>query len=56
MLETRSLKVSYMAKPRKGFVPHIRLAGEWLRRAGIDIGQRVKVEVKPGQIIIHTTS
>ncbi len=56
MLETRNLKVSYQAKPRKGYVPHIRLAGEWLRRAGVDIGQRVKVEIRPGQIIIHTVS
>jgi len=56
MPQVRDLKVSSQPKPRKGYVPHIRLAGEWLRNAGIEIGQRVTVEVRPGQIIIRTFS
>lgn len=56
MQQIRNLKVSSQPKPKKGYVPHLRLAGEWLRQAGIEIGQRVTVEVRPGQIIIHTFS
>lgn len=56
MPEVRNLKVSSQPKPRTGYVPNIRLAGEWLRKAGIEIGQRVTIEVHPGQIIIHTAS
>ncbi len=52
----RELKVSYLPRPRKGYFPYLRLGGKWLRQAGIEIGQRVTVEVRPGQIIIYTGS
>lgn len=48
----RKLKVGYQPKPKRGFVPMIRLAGEWLRQAGIEIGQSIRVEIAPGKIVI----
>ncbi len=51
-MQTRKLKVGTQPKPRKGYVPQIRLAGEWLRQAGIEIGQKVEVKVSEGRIEI----
>jgi hypothetical protein len=51
-MNTRQLKVSSQPKPRKGYVPQLRLAGEWLRRAGIEIGQKVEVRVYDERIEI----
>lgn len=51
-MKTRQLKVSAQPKPRAGYVPNIRLAGEWLRQAGIEIGQKVEVRVYQGKIEI----
>ncbi len=54
--QIRELKVSYQPRRTKGYFPYIRLGGKWLRQAGIEIGQRVTIEVRPGQIIINTAS
>jgi len=51
-MKTRHLKVSSQPKPRAGYVPNIRLAGEWLRQAGIEIGQKVELRVHEGRIEI----
>ncbi len=54
MQETRKLKVSYMPHRKPGYVPYLRLGGNWLRQAGIEIGQHVTIEICPGKIVIHT--
>ena len=35
-----------------GKVPYLRLRGEWLRRAGFTIGDRVRVEVEAGRLVV----
>ena len=34
-------------------VPMIRLRGQWLRRAGFDQGQQVRVEVAAGTLVLR---
>ena len=34
-------------------VPHLRLGGKWLARAGFDLGQRYQVKVDAGQLTIR---
>lgn len=52
MTSTKQIKVSSMPKPKKGYVPNIRMSGEWLRRAGFEIGSLVDIKIQPGQIVI----
>lgn len=52
MSKIRELKVSYLPKRAKGYDPYIRLGGQWLRRAGIEIGQKVEIRVYEGRIEI----
>jgi hypothetical protein len=36
-------------------VPFIRLRGRWLEQAGFEIGDKVKVEVEAGRLVITQT-
>ena len=38
---------------RSGIYPEIRLAGNWLNRAGFKPGDKVKVEVRSKRLIIN---
>lgn len=54
----RLLKVGYAyTDPEKKLpsrpVPHLRLAGRWLKDAGFTIGQHVKIEVNEGRLTIE---
>ena len=56
----RKLKVGYhypepTAASRAGItvpVPYVRLCGRWLQEAGFTIGQRIKVEINDGRLMI----
>jgi len=51
----RFLTVGYNFYPAKEKPhPYLRLQGEWLRKAGFDIKDRVVVSVRNGEIIIRT--
>ena len=51
----RRLKVGYKPLKSPGAeVPFLPLRGHWLREAGFDIGQNVKVEVREGRLTIET--
>jgi hypothetical protein len=57
-LRSRRLKVGYAyTDPEKNLpsrpVPHLRLAGRWLKDAGFAIGQHVKIEVNEGRLTIE---
>lgn len=56
MPTTRELTISYDWQSRVSgygsFVPSIRLRGEWLERAGFEIGQKVCVDVQEDRLII----
>jgi toxic protein SymE len=38
---------------RRSDVPYLRMRGRWLERAGFVIGQRVKVDVDQGRLIVE---
>ena len=57
----RKLTVSYRNETRTGqgygssryiSVPYLPLSGKWLEQAGFEIGSKVQVEVKDGQLVI----
>ena len=57
-LRCRRLKVGYAyTDPERNLphrpVPHLRLAGRWLKDAGFTIGQHVKIEVSEGRLTIE---
>lgn len=47
----RKLKISFFVKDRKA-VPKILLSGEWLKAAGFEVGNDVKILIINNQIII----
>lgn len=47
----RKLKISFFVKDRKA-VPKILLSGEWLKKAGFEVGQNITLEIINSQIII----
>lgn len=49
-------KVSSQLKPRKVYVPNIRLVGEWLRNTGSDFGYRVELRIYEGRIEIVSSA
>jgi hypothetical protein len=50
----RRLKVSYKPLKRRGVeVPFLPLRGRWLRDAGFEIGQNVKVEASEARLTIE---
>lgn len=51
--KTRNLTVSYVTRhPKMVQSPAIRLAGDWLEKAGFKIGAQVDIKVTNGCIII----
>lgn len=51
IMSFRKLKISYLWQNKKQ-VPKINISGIWLKNAGFEIGQNVKVEISNNQIII----
>ena len=47
----RFLKTGYLWQGKKQ-VPKINISGIWLKNAGFEIGQNVKIEISKNQIII----
>lgn len=47
----RKMKICYLWQGKKQ-VPRINLAGEYLKNAGFEIGDQIKVEIKNKQLII----
>lgn len=54
--KVRHQYVDALYRTLKVEVPEIWLHGEWLREAGIDISDEVRIEVYPGQLIIKLVS
>lgn len=52
----RHQQVDVLYRTLKEEVPELWLHGEWLREAGIDISDEVRIEVYPGQLIIKLVS
>ncbi len=48
----RKLKISYLWQNKKQ-VPKINISGDWLKKAGFEIGNSVKIEIVNNQIIIR---
>ena len=48
--EIRSVKERFTTRTKT--IPSLKIAGEWFRAAGFEIGQNVEVEVKKGRIIL----
>jgi toxic protein SymE len=52
---TRTLKISSIfakAQFKKSLKPKITISGDWVKRAGFEIGERIKVEVFENRLII----
>lgn len=53
----RRFKVSYReVRGRDGTllrVPFLRFAGRWLQRFGFKIGDRLRVEIRPGELVVR---
>lgn len=53
----RRFKVSYReVRGRNGVllrVPFLRFAGRWLLRFGFRIGDRLRVEIRPGELVVR---
>lgn len=48
----RSLKIAYLWQGKKR-VPRINISGQWLKNAGFEIGDNVKLKISNNQIIIE---
>ncbi len=56
--KNRSVRVSSLfakAQFKRSIKPRITLAGDWIAKAGFDIGEDLTVEVEHGKIIILKT-
>ena len=51
IMNFRFLKTGYLWQGKKQ-VPKINISGIWLKNAGFEIGQNVKIEISNNQIII----
>lgn len=47
----KNLKICYLWQGKKQ-VPKINISGDWLKNAGFEIGENVKVEIRNKQLII----
>ena len=47
----RNLKIAYLWQGKKQ-VPKINISGIWLKNAGFEIGQNIKIAISNNQIII----
>lgn len=52
IMNFRKLKISYLWQNKKQ-VPKINISGDWLKKAGFEIGNSVKIEIVNNQIIIR---
>ncbi len=51
----RKLKIGYIWRGKysgEKQVPQINLSGNWLQKAGFEVGQNVKIEVQENRLII----
>jgi hypothetical protein len=48
----KKLKICYMWQGKKQ-VPKINISGEWLQKAGFEIGENVNIEVSRNKLIIQ---
>ena len=55
IMNFKILKISYLFANKKP-VPKINLSGQWLKNAGFEIGQNVKIEVSENQILIKNAN
>lgn len=55
IMNFKILKISYLFSNKKA-VPKINISGQWLKTAGFEIGQSVKVEVSENKIIIKNAN
>lgn len=55
IMNFKILKISYLFANKKA-VPKIDLSGQWLKNAGFEIGQNVKIEVSENQILIKNAN
>ena len=55
--EVRRFKVSYREVRGSGGallrIPLIRFAGRWLERFGFKIGDHLRVEIRPGELVVR---
>ena len=51
IMNFKVLKISYLFSNKKA-VPKINISGQWLKNAGFEIGENVKIEISQNQIII----
>ena len=51
IMSFKNLKICYLGQGKKQ-VPKINISGDWLKSAGFEIGESVKVEIKNKQLII----
>lgn len=51
----KNLKICYLWQGKKK-VPKINISGEWLKNAGFEIGENVKVEIRNKQLIISNAN
>jgi len=47
----RALK-PYHLRTQPPFYPNFRIAGRWLEHAGFHVGQRLRIAVEPGRLVI----
>ena len=47
----KKLKICYLWQGKKQ-VPKLNISGEWLKNAGFEIGQNIKIAISNNQIII----
>ncbi len=50
MKKTRKI---YYLHQGKGFVPYIKIAGQYLSRYGLEIGDKVEITLSQGEILIQ---
>lgn len=48
--EIRSVKEQFRSRTKT--IPSLKIAGEWFRAAGFEIGQSVDVQVKKGKLVL----
>lgn len=51
----KHLKICYLWQGKKQ-VPKLNISGEWLKNAGFEIGENVKIEIKNKQLIISNAN
>lgn len=61
-MKTRTIKISYIVTKGKRFQcerketikPKILLSGDWLKFAGFNIGEMIKIEIENNKLILTT--